>query len=128
MASPYAMNQADWMQTQPSPYQQNMMGGGQPMMAPNNTSFRDMAMAQGAQQAQQAGMAGGLGGARGGLGQMAGSDQQKMAQALRSGVGKLGDTINPYLPTTQQATAGQYGTNPYSDQSLMLAQQNQGLM
>ena len=130
MPSPYAMNsmnQADWMQTAPSPYQQGMMSQA-PKMAPNDTSFGDRVAAQGQQlaNAPQAGMAGGVGGAR--MGGMAGGDQKMMADALRKGAGNLAAAVNPYLPGTQQATADQFGTNPYSDQSMMIAKQNQGLM
>jgi hypothetical protein len=32
-----------------------------------------------------------------------------------------------YMPWTQAATADQYGTNPYSQQSLMLASQDLGM-
>lgn len=126
MPNPYAAvsgAQPDWMSAQPSPYQQQMMG--QPMMAPQNTGFSDRQAAIGQQLANQP--AQNMGGTRAGMGSGLGGaamDPQKMAAGLR----KLGDTVNPYLPTTQQATADQFGTNPYSDQSLMIAKQNQGLM
>lgn len=132
MPNPYAtMNGPDWMSAAPSPYQQGMQNpyGQAPRMAPGGSSFGDRAAAVGQQLvnqpmgnmgATQAGMSSGLGGSA--------MDPQKMAAGLRKLGAGANNVINPLLPSTQQATADQYGTDPYSEQSRMLAQQDQGLM
>ena len=120
------MGQPDWMSAAPSPYQQGMQNpyAQAPMRAPMDTSFSDRQAAVGQQLASQPrGNAGGsVGGMGGGLGGPI--DPQRLAQGLK----KFGEAANPYLPNTQMNTAEQFGTNPYSEQSRMIAQQNQGLM
>lgn len=49
-------------------------------------------------------------------------DPKQMASALRN----MGQTLNAYSPWQQTATANQYGTDPYSEQSRMLAMQERG--
>ena len=55
------------------------------------------------------------------------ADQQynpkEMANALRS----MGETANAYAPWTQVEMSNQYGTDPYSEQSRMLAMQERGM-
>jgi len=41
--------------------------------------------------------------------------------------GSAGNDLSAYMPWNQTATANTYGTDPYSQQSLMLAQQDAGL-
>jgi len=57
-----------------------------------------------------------------------------LAQALRQGQnpqsqqnGLYQNSISPYMPLNQISTANTYGTDPYSQQSLMLAQQDAGM-
>ena len=49
-------------------------------------------------------------------------DPKQMASALRN----IGQTLNAYSPWQQTATANQYGTDPYSEQSRMIAMQERG--
>ena len=48
---------------------------------------------------------------------------QQMANALRN----MGETINAYSPWQQNSMSEQYGTDPYSEQSRMLAMQERGM-
>ena len=48
---------------------------------------------------------------------------KQMANALRN----LGQTANAYAPWTQSNIASNYGTDPYSEQSRMLAMQERGM-
>ena len=52
-----------------------------------------------------------------------------LAKALRgsNAVSNSMDTANAYMPWTQMSIANQYGTDPYSEQSRMLALQNMGM-
>ena len=50
-------------------------------------------------------------------------DGAKMANALRG----IGQTINSYSPWTQNQIGNTYGTDPYSEQSRMLAMQERGM-
>ena len=50
-------------------------------------------------------------------------DGKQMANALRN----LGQTANAYAPWTQSNISSNYGTNPYSEQSRMLAMQERGM-
>lgn len=50
-------------------------------------------------------------------------DPKQMANALRN----TGETLNAYAPWTQVNMAEQYGTDPYSEQSRMLAMQERGM-
>jgi hypothetical protein len=47
---------------------------------------------------------------------------KEMANALRN----MGETINAYSPWQQTNMSEQYGTDPYSEQSRMLAMQERG--
>lgn len=49
-------------------------------------------------------------------------DPKQLAQGLRN----MGQTVNVMMPYTQNAMADQYGTEPYSEQSRMLAMQERG--
>lgn len=51
------------------------------------------------------------------------SDPKKMANALRN----FGQTANAYMPWTQSSISNNYGTDPYSEQSRMLAMQERGM-
>lgn len=50
-------------------------------------------------------------------------DPSQLASALRN----LGQTANAYSPWTQSSVANTYGTDPYSEQSRMLAMQERGM-
>lgn len=50
-------------------------------------------------------------------------DPKQLAQGLRN----MGETLNAYSPWQQNAMADQYGTDPYSEQSRMLAMQERGM-
>jgi hypothetical protein len=50
-------------------------------------------------------------------------DPKQMAGALRN----MGETLNAYSPWQQSNMAEQYGTDPYSEQSRMLAMQERGM-
>ena len=54
------------------------------------------------------------------------ADQQYDPKQLAQGLRNLGQTLNVYSPWQQTATANQYGTDPYSEQSRMLAMQERG--
>lgn len=62
-------------------------------------------------------------------GQQGGFDPIKMAQALRGDRSLSQDlqTANAYAPWTQMNMSNQYGTDPYSEQSRMLAMQERGM-
>lgn len=49
-------------------------------------------------------------------------DPKQLAQGLRN----MGQTVNAMMPYTQNAMVDQYGTDPYSEQSRMLAMQERG--
>lgn len=49
-------------------------------------------------------------------------DPKQMASALRN----IGQTLNAYSPWQQTAISNQYGTDPYSEQSRMIAMQERG--
>jgi hypothetical protein len=61
--------------------------------------------------------------------------QNQLAKALRgnnsynpnSFGGSTSNDLSAYMPWNQSATASTYGTDPYSQQSLMLAQQDAGM-
>ena len=61
-----------------------------------------------------------------------GMDQMAMAKALRgqpqtgADAAKMNE-FGAYMPMNQMSAANQYGTNPYSQQSLMLASQDLGM-
>jgi len=50
-------------------------------------------------------------------------DPKQLAQGLRN----MGETINAYIPNTQNELANQYGTDPYSETTRMLAMQQRGM-
>ena len=50
-------------------------------------------------------------------------DPKQLAQGLRN----MGQTVNAMMPYTQNAMSNQYGTDPYSEQSRMLAMQERGM-
>jgi hypothetical protein len=54
---------------------------------------------------------------------MGSSNPQQMANALRN----MGQTANAYAPWTQSNISNTYGTDPYSEQSRMLAMQERGM-
>jgi len=54
------------------------------------------------------------------------ADQQYDPKQLAQGLRNMGQTINAYAPWTQNTLASQYGTDPYSEQSRMLALQERG--
>jgi hypothetical protein len=64
-----------------------------------------------------------------------GNNLMQLAMALRGGHKKkepnidsfYNQNVSQYMPWNQLSTANQYGTNPYSQQSLMLAQQDAGM-
>ena len=87
-----------------TPYQQNI--------ATQNQSIQQL-LQQGSQLANA-----NLGGQSGGS-----FDGKQMASALRN----LGQTANAYAPWTQSNIASNYGTDPYSEQSRMLAMQERGM-
>jgi hypothetical protein len=49
-------------------------------------------------------------------------DPKQMAAALKN----MGETVNAYSPWQQVETSEMYGTDPYSEQSRMLAMQERG--
>lgn len=80
-----------------------------------------------AQQNQLVNQASGVGGGGSGMNPMA------MAMALRNkkpesneSAAKM-NSFGAYMPWNQMSTANQYGTDPYSQQSLMLASQDLGM-
>ena len=88
-------------------------------VAPNTSAQEQLKAMLLQQQAQQVAQAGQV--------PKSGNDAFALAQMLKKdGQTPLTDYLNPYMPWTQLGTANQYGTDPYSQQSLMLAQQNQG--
>lgn len=107
MPNPYIVN------AQPIEFQQ---------VAPNTASqeqLKAMLLQQQAQQVAQAGQT-----------PKQGNDAMALAMALRGNNAQptwLDNLINPYMPTTQWDISKQYKTDMYSPQSLMIAQQNQGL-
>jgi hypothetical protein len=50
-------------------------------------------------------------------------DPKQMAAALKN----MGETVNAYSPWQQTNMSEQYGTDPYSEQSRMLAMQERGM-
>jgi hypothetical protein len=50
-------------------------------------------------------------------------DPKQLAQGLRN----MGQTVNAYMPYTQNDLAKQYGTDPYSETTRMLAMQERGM-
>jgi hypothetical protein len=63
--------------------------------------------------------------------QKSGMDPMAMAKALRqpqtsADAAKMNE-FGAYMPWNQMAASNQYGTNPYSQQSLMLASQDLGM-
>jgi hypothetical protein len=63
--------------------------------------------------------------------QQGGMDLMAMAKALRqpqtgADAAKMNE-FGAYMPWNQMAASNQYGTNPYSQQSLMLASQDLGM-
>jgi len=55
------------------------------------------------------------------------ADQQYNPKEMASALRNMGETINAYSPWQQVSTADQYGTDPYSEQSRMLAMQERGM-
>jgi len=86
---------------------------------------QNMALQQGMNLTNQAGMT--TQGKQAGVG----VDQMAMAKALRqpqtgADATKMNE-FGAYMPWNQMSTANQYGTDPYSQQSLMLASQDLGM-
>lgn len=85
---------------------------------------QNAALAQQNQLTQQAGQTGQ---------QSGGMNPMAMAQALRGKKPETGadaskmNEFGAYMPWNQASTAEQYGTNPYSQQSRMLASQDMGM-
>lgn len=83
---------------------------------------QNAALQQQNQQVQQAGQT-----------QQGGMNPLAMAQALRGKQPQTGadaakmNEFGAYMPWNQMSTANQYGTDPYSQQSLMLASQDLGM-
>ena len=50
-------------------------------------------------------------------------DPKQLAQGLRN----MGQTVNAMLPSTQNELATQYGTDPYSETTRMIAMQQRGM-
>jgi hypothetical protein len=85
-------------------------------------AMQNAALAQQNQLTQQAGQTGQ---------QQGGMDAMAMAKALRqpqtgADAAKMNE-FGAYMPWNQMAASNQYGTNPYSQQSLMLASQDLGM-
>ena len=55
------------------------------------------------------------------------ADQQYDPKQLAQGLRNMGQTLNAYSPWQQTAISEQYGTDPYSEQSRMLAMQERGM-
>jgi len=85
---------------------------------------QNMALQQGNQLMQQAGQTGQ---------QSGGMNPMAMAMALRGKKPESGadaakmNEFGAYMPWNQMATSSQYGTDPYSQQSRMLASQDMGM-
>ena len=106
------------------------LGGIQPMYqnTANQQAMQAAALAQGNQLMQQAGQ----------TGQQGGSNPMALAMALRKG--EKGAAVDPnakdaamgglatYNPMTQMAISSKYDTNPYSQQSRMLAAQEKDFL
>lgn len=88
-----------------TPYQQNL--------STQNQSIQQL-LQQGNQLSNQA---------LGSQNAIGGSNPQQLANALRN----MGQTANAYMPWTQSNVANNYGTDPYSEQSRMLAMQERGM-
>jgi hypothetical protein len=116
--------------TQVAPYMQQLSPQDQ---AGLNPVFQNMAAQQANQNAalqqqnQQVQQAGQVQGGKGGMNPMA------MASMLRGKQPQTGadavkmNEFGAYMPWNQMSAADQYGTNPYSQQSLMLASQDLGM-
>ena len=106
MTSPYIQFPDSYGATQGNltPYQQNI-------------SSQNQSLQQLLQQGNQ------LANANLGGGSMGKIDPSQLASALRN----LGQTANAYSPWTQSSVANTYGTDPYSEQSRMLAMQERGM-
>jgi hypothetical protein len=110
--------------TQVAPYFQQQDQGLMPVFQniAQQQANQNAALAQQNQLTQQAGQ---IGRQQGGMNPMA------MAKALRqpqtgADAAKMNE-FGAYMPWTQSATADQYGTSPYSQQSRMLASQELGM-
>jgi len=55
------------------------------------------------------------------------ADQQYDPKQLAQGLRNMGQTVNAYMPYTQNNLANQYGTDPYSETTRMLAMQERGM-
>lgn len=55
------------------------------------------------------------------------ADQQYDPKQLAQGLRNMGQTINAYMPSTQNELASQYGTDPYSETTRMIAMQQRGM-
>jgi len=113
--------------TQVSPYFQQQDQGLNPVFQniAQQQANQNMALQQGMNLTNQAGMT--TQGKQAGVG----VDQMAMAKALRqpqtgADAAKMNE-FGAYMPWNQMSTADQYGTNPYSQQSLMLASQDLGM-
>lgn len=112
MSSPYIQFPDNYGATTGNltPYQQNL--------ASQNQNIQQL-LQQGNGLASQAGASTG-----------GGFDPVKLAQALKGGDRSLTQdlqTLNAYAPWTQMNVANAYGTDPYSEQSRMLAMQERGM-
>jgi hypothetical protein len=85
---------------------------------------QNAALAQQNQQVQQAGQVQGGGG---GMNPMAMASMLRGKQPQSNADAAKMNEFGAYMPWNQMSTADQYGTNPYSQQSLMLASQDLGM-
>ena len=113
--------------TQVAPYFQLQDQGLNPVFQniAQQQANQNMALQQGMNLTNQAGMT--SEGKQAGVGM----DQMAMAKALRqpqtgADAAKMNE-FGAYMPWNQMSTANQYGTDPYSQQSLMLASQDLGM-
>jgi hypothetical protein len=108
--------------TQVAPYFQQQDQGLMPVFQniAQQQANQNAALAQQNQLVQQAGQT-----------QQGGINPMAMAKALRqpqtgADAAKMNE-FGAYMPWNQMSTANQYGTDPYSQQSLMLASQDLGM-
>ena len=112
--------------TQVAPYFQQQDQGLSPVFQniAQQQANQNAALAQQNQQVQQAGQVQKSGG---------GMNPMAMAQALRNKQPQSGadaakmNEFGAYMPWNQMAASNNYGTDPYSQQSLMLASQDLGM-
>lgn len=121
MNNPYFSTVGSYMQPVNPQEQQGLMPVFQNIAQQQQN--QNAALAQQNQQVQQAGQ----------TGQQGGMNPMAMAAALRNKQPQTGadaakmNEFGAYMPWNQMAASNNYGTDPYSQQSLMLASQDLGM-